>query len=148
MPPPTSFFAAFGPLLFGRARRSTIERLLHDGQQDQRSLSQDQSAFGEFIPEALLAPTASGPNSRQRFFCLRVTFWAFLAQVLERGSCCRDALRRLIAWFQFEFPNAPLPCMETSAYCQARARIEDASLGKIGTHLAEQLQRNTPQDAL
>jgi len=148
MPQPTPFFAAFGALLFGRARRSAIDALLHDGQEGARSLSQFQSAFGDFIPKALLAPNASGTNSRQRFFCPRVTFWAFLAQVLERGSSCRDALRRIVGWFQFQFPKEPLPALQTSADCQARARLQDATLEKIGSHLADQMQRHTPQAAL
>jgi hypothetical protein len=90
----------------------------------------------------LLALNASKLNSRRRIFCPLVTFWAFLAQVLERGSSCRDALRRIIAWLEFEFPGEPPPSPETPAYCRARARLEDATLEKIGSHLATQMQRN------
>jgi Transposase DDE domain len=140
---PTPFFAAFGSLLFGRAHRSKIDALLGPHPAE-RSLNQFQSAFGEFIPKALLAPQDSGVNSRQRIFSTVVTFWAFLAQVLERGSSCRDALRRVLAWWQFQCPRQAQPSPDTSAYCQARARLEDATLLKIGTHLADQMQRNTP----
>ncbi len=92
----TPFFSAFGPLLFGRRRLSEIDKLL--GQTSTfRSLSQYQEAFGEFIPQALLARQKSGVNSRTRIFTSLIIFWAFLAQVLERGSSCRDALRRIIA---------------------------------------------------
>ena len=139
----TPFFAAFGPLLFGKARRSQINELLQENSPN-RSLSEFQSAFGDLVPKALLALNASKLNSRQRIFSPMVTFWAFLAQVLERGSSCRHALRRIIAWFEYEFPKADSPSPETPAYCQARARLEDATLAKISTHIAEQMQRNTP----
>src|SRR5882757_564528 len=101
MPQHTPFFAAFGPLLFGRVRRSQINALLHQNLPEP-SLSNLQSAFGKFIPQAQLSPTSSGVNSRQRIFTPLITFWAFLAQVLERGSSCRHALRRLMAWFEFQ----------------------------------------------
>lgn len=140
----TPFFAAFGPLLFGKARRCALAQL-GQGQAPKRSLSEFQSAFGDFIPKALLARSLSKLNSRARIFIPLVTFWAFLAQVLERGSSCRDALRRITAWFEYEFPKAAAPSAETSAYCQARARLEDATLEKISTHLVDQMQRNTPE---
>ena len=90
----TPFFAAFGSLLFGRAPRSRLQELL--GQWPQRpSINQYTEAFGEFIPQALLGRSKEKVNSRQRIFSPSVTFWAFLAQVLERGSSCRDALQRI-----------------------------------------------------
>ena len=99
----TPFFAAFGSLLFGRAPRRRLQDLL--GQWPQRpSLNQYMEAFGEFIPQTLLARSKEKVNSRQRIFSPLVTFWAFLAQVLERGSSCRDALQRVSAWWQVHFP--------------------------------------------
>jgi hypothetical protein len=145
MPSPTPFFAAFKSLLFGKPRLSEIEKLLReDG--SPHSLSQYQEAFGEFIPSALLSREAKGLNSRSRMFTSAIIFWAFLGQVLERGSSCRDALRRITAWWQFQFPKAALPSTETSGYCQARARLSDATLEKIGSHLAERLERNVPDE--
>lgn len=140
----TPFFAAFGPLLFGKARRSKIKELLQENSPN-RSLSEFQSAFGDLLPKALLALNPSKVNSRHRIFSPLITFWAFLAQVLERGSSCRDALRRIIAWFDYEFPNADSPSPETPAYCQARARLEDATLERISAHISQQIARNTPE---
>lgn len=139
----TPFFAAFGPLLFGKPKKSALQRLL---QQDRpaRSLNQLQEAFGHLIPTALLAANSSGMNSRERIFPPLVTFWAFLAQVLERGSSCRAALLRVLAWAKFEGRARETASSQTGGYCQARARLEDHSLQGIGTHLAEQLERNTP----
>jgi hypothetical protein len=63
----TPFFAAFGSLLFGRAPRSRLQELL--GQWPQRpSINQYTEAFGEFIPQALLARSKEKVNSRQRIF--------------------------------------------------------------------------------
>ena len=104
----TPFFAAFGPLLFGPAPRRRLHDLL--GQWPQRpSINQYMETFGEFIPQTLLARSKEKVNSRQRIFSPLVTFWAFLAQVLERGSSCRDALQRTSAWWQLHFPRPRLP---------------------------------------
>jgi hypothetical protein len=53
-----------------------------------------------------------------RIFSPLVTFWAFLAQVLERGSSCPDALQRISSWFQVHFPDQDSPSSDTSGYCQ------------------------------
>jgi hypothetical protein len=143
----TPFFATFKTLLFGKPRLAEIEKLLR-GEGRAPSLSHYQQAFGEFIPQALLAPESEGINSRVRLFPPLVTFWAFLAQVLERGSSCRDALRRIIAWWQFEDPAAALPSTDTGGYCSARARLADRVLEQIGSHLADQLEGNVPSAEL
>jgi hypothetical protein len=143
----TPFFAAIGPLLFGKPRLTEIEKLLRE-EGNGHSLSQYQESFGEFVPKALLCPSPDGLNSRQRLFPQSVTFWAFLAQVLERGSSCRDALRRITAWLQFEYPGSPSPSTKTGGYCSARNRLPDATLEAIGGHMASQLERNLPNDEL
>ena len=148
MTPRTPFFAAFHSLLFGKPRLSSLEKLLRMEGGPAPSLSQYHAAFGAFIPQALLAPEEEGINSRSRMFPPLITFWAFLAQVLERGSCCRDALRRIIAWRQFEYPKAPLPSTKTGGYCSARARLADPVLEEIGAHLANQLERHCPATEL
>src|SRR5271166_5889909 len=108
----TPFFAAFGPLLFGRAPRCRLHDLL--GQWPQMpSINQYMEAFGEFIPQTLLGRSKGGVNSRQRIFSPLVTFWAFLAQVLERGSSCRDALQRMSAWWQVHFPGQGSPSADS-----------------------------------
>jgi hypothetical protein len=147
MPNSTPFFAAFGPLLFGRAPRGRLQELL--GQWPQRpSINQYMEAFGEFIPQTLLARSKEKVNSRQRIFSPLVTFWAFLAQVLERGSSCRDALQRVSAWWQVHFSAQGSPSSDTSGYCQARARLDERVLQQIGTQVAEQLQRQVANQQL
>ena len=143
MPNSTPFFAAFGSLLCGRAPRGRLQDLL--GQWPRRpSLNQYMEAFGEFIPQTLLARSKEKVNSRQRIFSPLVTFWAFLAQVLERGSSCRDALQRVSAWWQVHSPAQSSPSADTSGYCQARARLEEAVLQQIGTQVAEHSNAGSP----
>ncbi|MDB6172136.1 MAG: transposase, family, partial [Chthoniobacteraceae bacterium] len=83
-----------------------------------------------------------GENSRRRIFTPAVTFWAFLTQVLTRGSSCRDALRRIQAWWRLEDPTAAAPSNDTSAYCAARLRLNDHALNQISSHLAGHLESN------
>src|SRR5260370_21233010 len=141
----TPFFAGFGSLLFGRAPRSRLQEWL--GQWPQRpSINQYMEAFGEFIPQTLLGRSKEKVNSRQRIFSPLVTFWAFLAQVLERGSSCRDALQRISAWLQLHFADQGSPSSDTSGYCQARARLVEAVLHQIATQEAEQLEPQLTHD--
>ena len=142
-----SVFRRSRPLALRQTRLTEIEKSLR-AQGDGHSLSQYQESFGEFVPKALLCPSADGLNSRQRLFPQLITFWAFLAQVLERGSSCRDALRRITAWLQFEDPGSPSPSTQTGGYCCARSRLPDATLEAIGDHMAHQLERNLPNDEL
>lgn len=63
------------------------------------------------------------PPGRQRVFTPWVTFWLFLGQVLSGTPTCREALRHGQAWLR----RAKLSS-NTSAYCQARARLPQAHL--------------------
>jgi hypothetical protein len=135
----TPLFNAFGALLFGKPDRCALSNLL-DSLKGSSSISQLQGTFGHLIPQARLAREKQGENSRNRFFPPTVTFWAFLAQVLARGSSCRDALRRIQAWWQFESPKAALPSSDTSAYCAARRRLNEKAINQISSHLADHLE--------
>src|SRR5450755_1859084 len=104
--PSTPFFSSLLPLLFGRAPRSAAEKLRRQFQQF-TSVSQLQEAFGSYIPQALLSPCAKGINSRQRLFSTSITFWAFLAQVLSPTCSCREATRKIQAWFSLRCAKAP-----------------------------------------
>ena len=72
-----------------------------------------------FIPTELFK---AGAGERERLFTPMVTFTAFLGQVMERGSSCREAVRRVQAWFLSS--GQPAPDDSTSAYCQARKRLK------------------------
>ena len=53
--------------------------------------------FAHLLPPALLSQAEEGLNSRDRLYSLRRTFWAFLWQVLNPGSPCREVVRQLQA---------------------------------------------------
>lgn len=137
MPSTTPFFQAFGPLLFGRVARGAIQKLRRLD-----SLHELYELFGHLFPERLLASSEEGLNSRERIFTPQVTFWAFVAQVLTPGSPCREMVRRIEAWWQHGSRGAVELSGSTSAYCQARARLDLAALELIAQHLCWSLERN------
>src|SRR5260221_1042683 len=97
MPSTTPFFAAFGPLLFGRAPRAA--RAQFQSQLPKAdSISALRELFGSLVPYTLLCPQQKGSASRQRRFSPLMTFWAFLVQVLSPNSSCRYAWRKPQAW--------------------------------------------------
>jgi hypothetical protein len=140
MPNITPFFQAFGPLLFGRGPGSKIEKIKRLD-----SLGELYELFGEFLPDHLLSMSEEGPNSRERVFTPKVTFWAFVSQVLDVGSACRDAVRRVEAWWRWmQKERTGKPPLSPSAYCQARARLDMQTLRLIHGHLAWSLERRIP----
>ena len=87
-----------------------------------------------------IAPELWAPNDdeRERIFTPKLTFLAFLDQVLNPGTSCRSALDQIISYYQSR-PPAPQIDTNTSGYCQARARWTTAELIYIRRHLAERL---------
>ncbi len=132
----TPFFKAFGPLLFGRPACGALKKVAR-----LNSLQGLYELFGHLIPEARLAASDAGPNSRERVFTPQVTFWAFVAQILSPGSSCREIVRRVEVWWQDTAAGESLSG-STSAYCQARARLDPAALELIAGHLSWSLERN------
>ena len=61
-----------------RARFAACGRRLHA--MHQHSLHHLEQHFGAYLPPGLLAPAEEGPNSRERVFSKRRTFWGFLYQ--------------------------------------------------------------------
>ncbi|MGI9243325.1 MAG: IS4 family transposase [Verrucomicrobiales bacterium] len=120
----TAFLPNFPRTLFGSAKSGAADRL-----ESQRSAIEDKgllelgSLFGRFLPqEKIFAKPATGAGSKERIFTPQVTFWAFLHQVLTRGMPCRDAVRKvqgLCAERKREIPDD-----STSAFCQARSRLD------------------------
>lgn len=79
----------------------------------------------------VVCPPKERPG-RQRVFTPWITFWMFLSQVLSGAPACREALRHGQAWMRFP-KDAKKLSSNTSAYCQARARLPQ-------THLDQALQ--------
>ena len=107
--------------LCGRPSQSQAQLLARQFKQIREcSLSQLECLFERIIPHTLLTKAKQGANSRERIFSTRVTFWAFLAQVLRQG-CCRGAVRlvqarrQMLGWAKIS--------ADTSAYCRGRLRL-------------------------
>jgi hypothetical protein len=133
----TPFFKAFGPLLFGRAARRGLRKI-----ERVNSLQELYELFGHLIPERFLGTSEAGANSRDRIFTAQVTFWAFVAQILSPGSSCREMVRRVEAWgCRTASGKGPLSA-SSSAYCQARARLDPEALEMVNGHLCWSLERN------
>jgi len=91
--------------------------------------------FGSLIPPGLLACTEEGPNSRERVFSVRRTFWGFLYQVLNPGCACREVVRQIHSFASLHVPHLRVS-EDTSAYCQARQRLPLETLQRIRTAVA------------
>ncbi len=92
------------------------------------------------IAPSWLAPKPRQQNSRRRLYPLDLTFWAFLSQVLNPGSSCREAVRRI----QAHYDSLPQPTKldsHTSAFCQARARLPLEDLQQINHHLSQTMEQ-------
>jgi len=105
----------------------------------QQSLLHLEELFGKFIPAWLLAQADEGPNSRERIYTLRRTFWAFLNQVLNPGSPCREAVRQIQAFLHLhDLGNID---EQTGGYCQARLRLPLDLLQRIRCAIAAHAQK-------
>jgi len=141
----TPFFAPFRSLLFGKPPVSPLKQTLATLSQFS-CLSQLQSLFDPFIPKHFLRKSDKGFNSRTRVFSLPVVFWGFLDQVQTPNASCRETVRKVIASLCRKSPNQGenLPSPDTSAYCQARAKLPTDLLDNIQTHLVDNLLKRIP----
>lgn len=85
------------------------------------TLTQLEQVLGVFLPPAQFHPAAQRAHSRQRVFSLSRTAWCFVWQVLDPKRSCRAVVRQLQGLF--ELKEGPDLDDNTSAYCQARARL-------------------------
>jgi hypothetical protein len=115
------YLPGFSHRLCGRRTRPESEKLREkaDGLHGLAAL------VAGFIPAKLLR---LGEGQRDRVFTPWVTFVAFLGQVLTRNSSCREAVRNVQAWRMAS--RRSVPDDNSSAYCQARARLPLRTLWK------------------
>jgi hypothetical protein len=87
----------------------------------QTTLVQLQQHLRDLLPAPLLSSEDEGPNSRDRVFCLRLTFECFLWQMLKPRTSCREVVRQVQALFRLH----SLGSVDEgdSAYVQARQRL-------------------------
>ena len=134
----TPFLPGISPQLYGSQRRSQQDQLRDRIERLRRnSLSRLCELFGRWLPLDLFEPTAGGANSRERSFPLSLTFWAFLSQVLNPGSPCREIVRKVQAWYAQH--KRTMPEGGSGAYCQARKRMPLETLRSAHQKLAAKL---------
>ena len=134
----TPFLKAFGPLLFGRRAKTRLEKIQKIDQ-----LAELYQVFGDLVPEKFLQPTTKGKGSRARALPLRVTFWAFVSQVMQPKSSCREVVRKVDAWWRWlQKDRMGESSLSPSAYCQARSRLVPETLELILAHTAHNLERH------
>lgn len=135
----TPFLPGISRELFGCQRRSQLDELrLRTEQLRQATLSRLCEVFGSWLTSSLLTQTRQGTNSRKRTYPVSLTFWAFLSQVLNPGSACREIVRKVQVWSVQQHQN--LPDSGTSGYCQARARLPLERLEQLHQQLTRKLE--------
>jgi Transposase DDE domain len=102
-----------------------------------------QNLFGSWIAPSALCQQDEGPNSRDRIFSIRLSFWAFLGQILNPGRPCREAVRQVMALFCLQGRGALDE--QTSAYCPARQRLPRERLQQILGQTAQAARRRCPK---
>ena len=133
------YLPGFSHHLYGSRARSALAKLSRSAVE----LDGLAALSAKFIPATLFA---SGGGQRDRIFTPWVTFCAFLGQVLSRGSSCRDALRRVQAWRSAA--GRTVPVAGTSAYCQARERLEVSWLHRAFMKLCGWMETRTVEEDL
>jgi len=124
-----------------RSRLAAFGRRVHRVRQ--QSLLHLELLFGELIPPWLLSQADEGPNSRDRVFSVRRTFWGFLYQALNPSCPCRQIVQQIQALFCL---NGLGSVDEgTGGYCQARLRLPLEILQRIRHAVADRADKFLPQ---
>ena len=122
----TPFFPALRPRLATLGRCTQHLR--------QQSLCHLEKLLAPFLPPGLLSQADEGPNSRERIFSVRRTFFGFLYQVLNPKCPCRQIVRQIQALFGLH--DQGQVDESNSAYCQARKRLPLDSLCRVRVGVA------------
>jgi hypothetical protein len=105
----------------------------------QRSLCHLDTLFGPLLPNFLLSQADDGPNSRDRVYSLRRTFFGFLYQVLNPLCSCRQIVQQIQALLLLDCSQ--LEIKGTSGYCQARDRLPLDVLSRLRAAAAAQADK-------
>jgi len=130
----TPFFPAFRPRLAALGNR--VQRLR------QQSLCHLELLLAPCLPPGLLSQAEDGPNSRERVFSVRRTFFSFLYQVLNPRCPCREMVGQIQALFALHHQGRVDE--GTSAYCQARQRLPLDILQRLRVAVAAAGEKHAP----
>jgi DDE family transposase len=131
----TAYLPGFSHRLAGRAAGNTARGL----RTQSNTLDGLAALVSRFIPATLF----ESATQRTRVYTPWVTFVAFLGQVLSRGGACREAVRRVQAWSVAR--KTVVPDENTSAYCQARARLSLEALRAAHEQINQWIERHTQE---
>lgn len=104
--------------------------------------------FKELLPESVIKQAISELKIKykKRLFDPLITLWAFLSQVLDTDKTCNNAVSKIIAHLAGE--EVEIPSTDTSAYCQARARLPEKLLEKLFNFSAQSLEQKVASEYL
>lgn len=96
--------------------------------------------FKELLPSEAIEQTLCELKIKykKRLFDPFVTLWAFLSQVLDTDKTCHNAVSKIIAYLIEE--GVEIPSTDTSAYCQARARLPEKLLQQLFGQTAQNIE--------
>jgi hypothetical protein len=104
--------------------------------------------FKELLPESVIEQAIGELKIKykERLFTPFVTLWTFLSQVLDTDKSCHNAVSRVIAYLVGE--GVEIPSTDTSAYCQARARLPEKLLKKLFSQAGQNLEEKVTDEHL
>jgi hypothetical protein len=104
--------------------------------------------FKELLPESVIKQAISELTIKykKRLFDPFITLWVFLSQVLDSDKTCHNAVSKLVAHLADE--EVEIPSTDTSAYCQARARLPEKLLEKLFNYSGQNLEDKITQEHL
>lgn len=105
-----------------------------------KTLSEMGRCLGRYIPSSMFYRDEKASFSRRRIFSLENTFWGFFQQILSSDGGCKEIVNqfRILATQR----GSQKISASTSAYCQARKKLEHSLLENIFTHTQENISAN------
>lgn len=116
------------------------------GNQLLSTFSKVRECFSEITPSKVLKHSSDTRFVRNRIYSLEVTFWGFFMQVMNSDLGCREVVRNIQA--AAAASGTPIPNSSTSAWCQARAKLDPKMLKSLHQHTVVELESYGQSDAL
>lgn len=108
--------------------------------------SSQELPFTNVLSTQILASQLGDMPYRERIFSPDVVVFGFLSQVMGADQSCQSAVAQIIAHSGSN--GQDLPSANTSAYCQARARLPVEVLSGCAQEIAHELEQLVPSEWL
>lgn len=140
--PHTPFFPAWRPRLAAAGRRCahSLARLRH------ATLSQIEDRLAPALPTDLLQKPAAGAYCREQVYTLVRTWWCWVWQIFQANTSCRQVVLQVQALLALGQGAELEP--DSSAYCQARAKLPLALLEQAFAASADSAEKRAPASTL